>query len=106
VFPIHQCSGFVLAQQGGQKTVTLNTNQMPAHTYTPRASSAGGSDNPAGNYWGNSTTRKPYSKVPLAVQMNAGTITTVGGSQLNNNMMPYLTLNFCIAMRGGFPPTT
>jgi microcystin-dependent protein len=27
----------------------------------------------------------------------------VGGSQPHNNMMPYLVLNFCIALQGLFP---
>ena len=29
-----------------------------------------------------------------------------GASLPHNNMMPYLTLNFCIALQGVFPPRT
>ena len=35
--------------------------------------------------------------------ITASTVTNVGGSQPHNNMMPYLTLNFCIALQGIFP---
>lgn len=35
--------------------------------------------------------------------MNGGTITNAGGSQPHNNMQPYLTINFCIALQGIFP---
>ena len=31
-------------------------------------------------------------------------LSVTGGSQPHNNMQPYLTLNFCIAMQGVFPP--
>jgi microcystin-dependent protein len=31
-------------------------------------------------------------------------LTASGGSQPHNNLMPYLTLNFCIALRGIYPP--
>jgi microcystin-dependent protein len=32
------------------------------------------------------------------------TIATNGGDQPHNNRQPYLTLNFCIALQGVFPP--
>ena len=31
-------------------------------------------------------------------------VAVVGGNQPHNNLMPYLTLNFCIALQGVFPP--
>jgi microcystin-dependent protein len=30
-------------------------------------------------------------------------VTTVGGNQAHENMQPYLTINFCIALQGIFP---
>ena len=35
--------------------------------------------------------------------MKANAISNFGGSQPHNNMMPYLTLNFCISLQGMFP---
>lgn len=106
--PVHQGQGpglsnYVLAQTGGVETVTLTTNQIPAHTHTPNASNTGGSDNPANNFWGNTTTGKPYSAAPPAVQMNVGTITPTGGSQPHENMIPFLCVSYIISLFGIFP---
>jgi microcystin-dependent protein len=38
------------------------------------------------------------------VNLAFNALAPVGGSLPHNNMMPYLTLNFCIAMQGVFPP--
>jgi microcystin-dependent protein len=40
------------------------------------------------------------------VQLNFNTLAPAGGDQPHNNLMPYLTLNFCIALQGVFPPRT
>jgi microcystin-dependent protein len=42
------------------------------------------------------------SGAPL-VAFNPNVLTPAGGDQPHNNMMPYLTLNFCIALQGVFP---
>lgn len=106
--PIHQGQGpglssYVLAQNGGIETVTLTTNQIPIHTHIPMASNTGASDNPANNFWANSTSGKPYSAAPPAVQMNAGSITPVGGSQPHENMIPFLCVSYIISLFGIFP---
>jgi microcystin-dependent protein len=36
--------------------------------------------------------------------MSGNALTPAGGGLPHNNMMPYLTLNFCIALQGVFPP--
>jgi microcystin-dependent protein len=38
--------------------------------------------------------------------MNSAAIVPTGGNQPHNNLQPYLTLNFCIALQGVFPPRT
>jgi microcystin-dependent protein len=38
--------------------------------------------------------------------MNPAAIGVAGGNLPHNNMPPYLTLNFCIALQGVFPPRT
>ena len=57
--------------------------------------------NPSGNYLGavNSMYVPPASLTP----MNSGSVSPVGGSQPHTNMMPYLVLNFIIALQGIFP---
>jgi microcystin-dependent protein len=40
------------------------------------------------------------------VALNSSILAPAGGDQPHNNMQPYLTLNFCIALQGVFPPRT
>lgn len=107
--PIHYGSGpgltpRQLGSQGGQEQVTLNTNELPAHTHTPKASIVGSSDNPAGNYWANTPTGKAYGAAPPNTTMNAGTMAApVGGSQGHDNMIPFECVNYCIALSGIYP---
>lgn len=101
--PVHVGSGFVLAQTGGTETVTLTVNQMPAHTHPAQATSgAGTSNNPAGNAWAN-WPGSQFSDQGITAAMNAGAIGFAGGSQPHENLMPYLTINFIIALYGVFP---
>src|SRR5690242_14628254 len=41
-FPLHVGPGFALGQAGGAETVTLTSNQIPAHGHVPQASSVTG----------------------------------------------------------------
>jgi microcystin-dependent protein len=49
---------------------------------------------------------KLYAAPASTVQLADVTVTPAGGDQPHNNLMPYLTLNFCIALQGVFPPRT
>ena len=46
----------------------------------------------------------PGSPAPTLVMMAPQTLAPTGGDLPHNNMMPYLTLNFNIALQGVFPP--
>ncbi len=106
--PIHMgtLSGggtYVQGQIGGAESVTLIQSQLPAHTHTLSAESAAGADTPAGKMWGIQP-QSAYTASPTSPgQMRAGSISTVGGSQPHDNMMPSLTVNFIIALEGIFP---
>lgn len=96
-----------LAETGGEQTVTLTQSEMPQHTHSVNAKTSGGSNDPGGNLWGAAGNQRPapnfYSNSNPDVQMNSGALSTAGGSLPHNNMPPYLTLNFCIAISGIFP---
>jgi microcystin-dependent protein len=100
-------SPYVLGQTGGTGTVTLTGQTVPAHTHPLQ--SAGGNPNqnsPVGNavadakQVGNlfATTTTPVTA------MSASAVSFYGGNQPHNNLMPYLALNWVIAMQGVFPP--
>jgi microcystin-dependent protein len=109
--PLHQGQGpglslYDLGQMGGSETVTLLETEMPVHTHTLTASLAEGTDTtPAGmrhatEIGGINSYAAPGATASLAPQAAGVT----GASLPHNNLQPYLTLNFNIALQGIFPP--
>ena len=111
--PLHVGSGqgpglspYALGETGGEVAVTLTAAQLPVHTHTANAATAGGSDSPSGSVWASGIRgRSPAYTTALGsdVPMSASAMGTSGGGQPHNNMPPYLTLNFIIALTGIFP---
>ncbi len=100
--PFHMGSGLTQGQSSGEAAHTLNISELPAHTHVP----VGNSNNanaasPAGNLWASLVGGGYLSTANTA--MNPASILPTGGSQPHDNMSPYLTLNFCIALQGIFP---
>jgi microcystin-dependent protein len=98
-----------LGEMGGSKTVTLLQSEIPAHTHTLNASAADATDQtPAAGYpaTGIGGIGMYGSPSVSPTTMNASTLAPAGGDQPHNNMQPYLTLHFCIALQGVFPPRT
>jgi microcystin-dependent protein len=100
---------YFLGQQSGSQFVTLIQTEMPFHTHFLQAQAIDDADinlpGPTvvmGKSF-NGTTYRPRSGSTI-VNMNFQTTSIAGGSLPHNNMMPYLTVNFCIALQGVFPP--
>ncbi len=98
-----------LGETGGSETVTLLVSTVPAHSHALVAQTTTGSKStPAGNSLSRVSGATPYlppagaALVPLSDQV----IPPAGGDQPHNNLQPYLTLNFCIALQGVYPPRT
>lgn len=112
--PVHQNgSTYTLGSAGGVETVTLATNQIPAHTHALNATTATG------------TAQVPGTGVMLATPVEAGvktslyvvsgtstvnltpmasqSVATTGSGQAHTNMMPTQALNYIIAVEGVFP---
>ena len=97
-----------LGETGGSETVTLLESEIPAHAHTYRAAGVI-ADNPVpqDTLLAAPTSDNPYlpaAPTPALVAMSGQALTPAGGDQPHNNLMPYLTLYFCIAMQGVFPP--
>ena len=97
-----------LGQRGGVETVTLTEAQMPQHKHTLRASNAAadeeGTTTEAGNTPGiPEVANSLYGAAQNLAAMSAGMIQSAGGSQDHNNMQPFLTINYIIALVGLYP---
>lgn len=105
--PIHTGDGFTLGQKSGTETVTLTAAEIPAHTHTVKAVSNPGDDrSPLSTLFGAEVGADlPYRQPEAAstTSLRSGTVTNAGGGQSHNNMQPYETVNFCIALQGLFP---
>ena len=101
-----------LGEQSGSPFVTLLTSEMPIHTHFMRAHAADPADLQAAGTNGNRSLARSnngptcYQTNTSAnlVQMAFQTLPVSGGSLPHNNMQPYLTVTFIIAMQGIFPP--
>jgi microcystin-dependent protein len=96
-----------LGGQGGVETVTLLESEIPSHTHQLLASldDADLAIPSPGRSLAKASTNLYATGAPN-VSMASEALGINGGSQPHNNMMPYLTFYFCIAMQGAFPPRT
>lgn len=103
--PVHMGPGFTLGQVGGEPAHTLTMSEMTQHDHVFNASSDAATTNTPTSSLGLATSAGSFLYGPPAnlVAMNAQAITFVGGGQPHNNMQPYLTISFCVALQGIFP---
>lgn len=105
--PIQEDSGHRLGSKSGQEVVTLSASEIPNHTHVVMASAnPADSNSPVDHVLAAEVVPDAAYRDPEAVNMTAlraETVTNAGGGQAHDNMQPYLTLNFCIAIQGFFP---
>lgn len=112
--PMNQGNGLgltprTLGEVGGETGVTLLVTEMPAHTHTAKNAVASntGTPGPTVTFGGGGRGKEP-AYAPASTQNAAlllpRAVSLTGGNQPHNNMPPYLTLNFVIALQGIFPP--
>jgi len=113
IAPMHQGQGVnltprTIGETAGSPTVTLLQTEIPVHAHTPHAATVSNSRTPGLTVaFGSGGRGKPPAYAPYlnsaAVTMAATAVGFTGGSQPHNNLPPYLTVNFIIALTGIFP---
>ena len=112
--PMHPGQGqglslYDLGQTGGSEFVTLLQSEMAAHQHNVGMANtaSGNSLTPVASTWATTPSGRGllfvYHSGPPTAKMLADSILPAGASLPHNNMQPYLTLNFCIALQGVFP---
>lgn len=111
--PVHRGQGpglsqnYVLGEQFGVETVTLTTNQIPAHNHSFLASTAlGGTANPEGQVLAQPSDIRMYLRDSPGAALPASTLAPVGGSQPHENRSPVLVISYIISLFGVFPSPT
>ncbi|HEX3464448.1 MAG TPA: tail fiber protein [Candidatus Elarobacter sp.] len=96
-----------LGETGGEPYVTLLQSEMPVHAHTISGDPLGlnaKQTSPQNNVPSNLSGVTQYNDTTTPnTTMSPFMASIAGGSQPHNNMMPYLTLNYCIALQGIYP---
>ena len=95
-----------LGEQSGVESVTLLESEMPVHTHSVNSNIGLGTlgTGSATSTFARSVNGNAYKGGAANTNLAFESIAPTGGSLPHNNMMPYLVLNFIIAMQGVFPP--
>jgi microcystin-dependent protein len=104
-------SEYVIGEMGGVPNVTLLQSELPTHTHSLEARespppSVVPNPSPTVNF-GRANGGTPYVAATSSnmAPMHSGALSTAGAGNAvpHSNLMPYLVLNFCIALQGVFP---
>ena len=101
--PIHMGSGHTLGEQAGSTSVTVNIQQLPTHNHFVQATNNAADSDDATNRVLGQAGQNVYGSFSSDAAMGNSAISNVGGSLPHTNLMPFLVLNFCIALQGIFP---
>lgn len=96
-----------MGQKLGSERVSVSASQVPSHNHDMRASTTPGTQNiPAGGLLASSPGVRIYRPEPPLAGNNLASAAigpSAGGSQSHNNLMPFLCVNFIIALFGIYP---
>lgn len=97
-----------LGETGGSETVSLLQSEIPSHSHTLRCTVEDATQGTLSNgvTISTSTGGSLYQSTTNTnlVPMSPQALSPAGGDFPHNNMQPYLTFYFCIALQGVFPP--
>ena len=96
-----------LGETGGSDTVSLLESEIPSHSHSAAASFADATERqPGGQKFAAGIGMSYYAPAAALTPLSDQMLAPAGGDQPHNNLQPYLTLNFCIALQGVYPPRT
>jgi microcystin-dependent protein len=97
-----------LGESSGTETVTLLQSEIPAHPHALRADvvDSGDTNVPSPNASFALSAGGTMYQAAANAQLAPQALPPAGGDQPHNNLQPYLTLYFNIALQGVFPPRT
>lgn len=99
--PVHIGNGIQLGERAGEEMHALTVHEMPVHAHIVSGSSSSADKMEAsGGTWAKGGA---YTKVIPDVLMSQNALSRTGGGQAHNNMQPYSTARYCIALTGIFP---
>ena len=102
--PIHVGGGFVQGQTGGEQNHTLSSPEMPTHPHVAQGTTSNADQPvPTGNLLGAANNMYAPANAGNLTPLDPTSISSLGGGQPHQNMQPYLTLSFCVALQGIFP---
>jgi microcystin-dependent protein len=94
-----------LGESGGQASVALTSAQVPPHTHGLSGTASATASSPAGALLAPTATGVPAYRAPGALTTMAGSsLTAAGQSAPHENRPPSLTVTYCIALQGVYPP--
>lgn len=100
--PIHMGNGHTQGERAGEQAHTLTISELPTHAHAVNATSDPAAVNvPAGARL--ATVTNAYTPPANLVALGTSSVVNTGGSQAHQNMQPFLTISFCIALQGIFP---
>jgi Microcystin-dependent protein len=99
--PMHVGAGHDLGTIGGEPSHTLTISELATHTHAVLAGAKATEKDPTAAFWA-SPGKQAFGAMP-ETRMSQSSVTNTGGSQAHENMSPFLTLNFAIALVGIYP---
>ena len=111
--PVHMgassgTSTYALGQTGGQTSITLTSNQLPAHSHAVATTSGAQQVSPASAFFAPASSSQSgvltYGPGTTPVGLHPSSVALAGGAQPHDNMQPYLAVTYIIALYGVYPP--
>lgn len=105
--PVHQGtlagSSFVVGQMAGEETVTLTVAQLPQHAHALGAQSGPGTTGSPAGAFPASRSGNPFSDQAATGSMAPTILSSTGGGQAHDNVVPFLAVSFIISLLGVYP---